>query len=337
HYLYDESAGEFSGFIPDVEAAKSAAKPSPIYTLTSTCDSALTEVKKLTDMSTTSVVFETKQEGVNKTQAVISFASRQSIDKAVIAFFDNCYDLERPSSAKLKSFVDGLREDVTASPTFTYWQENGVNYLDISAPPEDTPFGGGFHFELTELKAEPAAEAQAAAGNGSYFERRNQFGLAYSLCRVDPVVTTTESAGYRFMREDPAYVYPKITDSGYHCTTLSTPNPYIPASSIALKTTTGANSIVSGDSIDGLRGHHDLVFEVEKHNLANNRYPGAIEFRDIANSNMAALTSVTQGIYADKSLVYTPSPAGCVGTCNDFVLSFVPASNVQIQRTTYKP
>jgi hypothetical protein len=216
---------------------------------------------------------------------------------------------------------------------FTYWQDDGVQYLEISAPSEDTPFGGGMHFELSEL----STAAGTADSPASYIERRNQFGLAYSLCRVDPVITKTHSAGYKFMREDPAYAYPAISDTGYFCRMLDVPPQFKPTLSFILKTTTGAGSTISGAGVDGLRGWHDLVYETEKFGLDNERYPGASVFRDIANSNMGALTPVTQGIFADKSLTYTSSPAGCVGTCDDFVLSYVPAPNVQVQRTTYLP
>jgi hypothetical protein len=334
HYLYDQNGGEQSGFIPEVEAAKSATKPNKLYTLTTTCDAAFKDVKERTDMSTTNLIFETAPEGVNKTKAVVSFATRQAINKAVVKFFDSCYDLKQPGAAKLSKFVDGLRQDIAASPTFTYWQEEGVNYLDISAPASDTPFGGSLHFELTGLSSS-AGEQHGATG--SYVERRNQFGLTYSLCRVDPVVTTTQTTGYRFLREDPAYRYPSVTDTGYYCTTLAVPSQFKPTGSMTLRTTTGVKTRIVGASLEGLRGLHDLVYEVEKFNLGNKRYPGPLEFRDIANSNMGGLTGVTQSIFTNKSLVYTPAPSDCVGTCNDFVLSYVPAPNVQVRRTTYKP
>lgn len=335
HYLYDTNAGEFSGFIPAVEAAKSAAAPSPRYTLTTACDTALTDVKRRTDMDTLGLVFEVQEEGINKQQAKVSFSTLQAVDKSVTAFFDSCFDLTRPDAAKLKNFVDARRDNITKSPTFTYWQEDGVDYLDISAPPKDTPFGGTMHFELKDLSNSPAESVPTEAS--SYIERRNQFGLAYSLCRVDPVVTTSLSAGYRFIREDPAYRYPNISDTGYFCTSLMVPSQFTPAASLALRTTTGTPATVSGAGVDGLRGLHDLTYEVEQYNINNKRYPGSTEFRDMANSNMASLTSVTQTAFANKSLVYTPMPEGCVGTCNDFVLSFVPVANVQVRRTTYRP
>lgn len=334
HYLYDQNSGEFSGFIPVVEAAKSAAKPDKRYTFTTACDAALADVKKQTDMNTVGLAFEVRNVGVNKKEALVGFATLRTIDKSVMAFFDSCFDLDQPASAGLKQFVDGRRENVTKSPTFTYWQESGVNYLDVSAPAKDTPFGGELHFELKDLSVLPASDS----GTGSsYVERRNQFGLAYSLCRIDPVVTRTPSDGYRFLREDPGYVYPSVLDTGYYCTTLDVPPQFSPPSSITLVSATGANIPVVGAPVHGLRGLHDLVYEVEKYNLSNKRYPGPTEFRDMASGNMDTLTAVTQAAFADKTLVYTPQPAECVGTCNDFALSFVAAPNVQVQRTTYKP
>jgi hypothetical protein len=334
HYLYDQKGGEMSGFIPAVEAAKSAAKPSKLFTLTTSCDAALADVEQQIDMNTTDLTFELREVGVNKMEANVSFSALQAIDKSVVAFFDSCYDLERPAAAKLKKFVDSRRADVTKSPNFTFWQEDGVNHLEISAPAKDTPFGGTFHFELSGLNSSPAKHQ---GGVGSYVERRNQFGLAYSLCRVEPVVTTTLGAGYRFLREDPAYRYPSVSDTGYYCTTLTVPSQFRPIGSVALRTTTGAKATITGSAVSGLRGFHDLAYEIEQYNINNKRYPGPTEFRDLANSNMASLTSVTQAAFARQTLVYTPSPAGCVGTCNDFVLSFVPAPNVQVQRTTYRP
>ena len=334
NYLYDQNGGEFSGFILAVEAAKSAGKPDPRYTLTTTCDTALAAVKRHTNMTTTGLVFEQKAEGINKTQASVSFSTLQAVDKSVASFFNSCYDLNLPAAAGLKQFVAARRENVTKSPTFTYWQENDVNFLEISAPAKDTPFGGSFHFELTGLSASPVNHD---GNSGSYVERRNQFGLSYSLCRIDPVVTTTQTVGYKFLREDPAYLYPNTSDTGYYCTTLSVPSQFVPVSSTLLKSTTGGSTQVTGPAVDGLRGHHDLVHQIEQYNISNKRYPGPTEFRDMANSNMAGLTSVTQAGFANKTLVYTPMPAGCVGTCNDFVLSFVPATSVQVQRTTYKP
>jgi len=335
YYLYDQNAGELSGFIPAVEAAKSAPTADKRYTLTTACDAALADVKKQTDMNTVGLAFEVQSVGVNKKQATVSFATLRTIDKSVVAFFDNCFDLDQPAALNLKKFVDRRRENVTKSPTFTYWQEGGVNYLDVSAPAKDTPFGGELHFELKDLSSSAADDGGGTAG--SYVERRNQFGLAYSLCRVDPVVMRTPSDGYRFIREDPAYAYPSILDTGYYCSTLDVPPQFFPPSTIALASATGANVSVAGAPVHGLRGLHDLVYEVEKYNLSNKRYPGPIEFRDMASGNMDALTAVTQAAFAAKTLVYTPQPAECVGTCNDFVLSFVAAPNVQVQRTTYKP
>jgi len=336
HYLYDQNGGELSGFVPQVEAVKATppAKPDTRYTLTSDCDTALADVKKLTDMSSTDLAFETKQEGANKMRATVRFSTLQAVDKSVVAFFDKCFDLAQPANAGLKKFVDVRREDVTKSPSFTFWEENGVHYLDVSAPAKDTPFGSELHFELSDLSTSPT---QHTGTTGSYVERRNQFGLAYSLCRVDPVITTSFAAGYRFLYEDPDYAYPAISDSGYYCTTLAVPPQFRPASTITLKPNKGAARAVSGKPIDGLRGLHDLTFEVEQYNIANKRYPGPTEFRDLANSNMGALSSVTQTAFADKSLVYAPTPTGCVGTCKDYALTFVPTTGIQVKRTTYHP
>jgi hypothetical protein len=334
HYLYDEHGSGLSGFIPQVEAAKSATTPDPRFTLTAACDTALKTVKERTEVDTTDLTFEVRQEGVNKRAATVSFAALQAIDKSVIDFFDKCFDLQQPTLASLKQFVDGRREVVTKSPTFIYWQENGVNYLEVSAPPGDTPFGGGLRFELTGLS--PTA-AKHSGTTGSYIERRNQFGLAYSLCRVDPVVTTALTAGYRFLREDAAYGYPGAADTGYYCTTLSVPEQYKPADSQTLPTATGQTAVASGVSIDGLRSLHDLTYQIEQYNLGNKRYPGPTEFRDMVGSNMGALKPAAQAAYTAGSLMYTPSPAGCVGTCNDYVLSFAPTATVQVKRSTYKP
>lgn len=334
HYLYDKNGGEFSGFIPEIEAAKATARPGKRYTLTTTCDAAVEEVKKQTDMNTINLNFEIQELGINKRKAKISFATMQTIDMAVRGFFDSCYDLNHTSNTELKKFVDKLKEDITDSPEFTFWQEAGVQYLDVSAPPENTPFGGGLHFELTKLSSSPSENVETS---GSYVERRNQFGLAYSLCRTDPVVTRTTKDGYRFLREDPAYTYPNAQDTGYYCTTLDVPPQFSPASPINLRSTTGASTPVTGQSLDGLRGLHDLTYEIEKYNADNKRYPGANEFRDMASSNMGSLTAVTQTGFTDKSLMYTALPIGCAGTCNDYVLSFVAAPNVQVRRNTYQP
>src|SRR5690606_31479622 len=122
----------------------------------------------------------------------------------------------------------------------------------------------------------------------------NQFGLAYSLCKTDPVITRVDSDDYVYLREDPNYQYPNVNDTGYYCTTLDVPPQYSPTPRIELKSTTGAVTMVTGSQLDGLRGLHDLVYEIEQYNLANKRYPGAIEFRDMASSNMGSLTAVTQ-------------------------------------------
>ncbi len=334
HYLYDQSGDEFSGFIPDIEAAKAAASPSKRYTLTTRCDAATGEVKKRTDMNTTNLIFEIQDLGINKRKAKISFATMQSIDVAVRDFFDSCYDLSHASNAELKKFVDKLKENITKSPEFTFWQESGIQYLDVSAPPENTPFGGGLHFELTKLRSLPAQNVETS---GSYVERRNQFGLAYSLCRTDPVVTRTIKDGYRFLREDPGYAYPSAQDTGYYCTTLDVPPQFSSVDSINLRSTTGAVIPITGQSLEGLRGLHDLTYEIEKYNADNKRYPGANEFRDMASSNMGSLTAITQRGFTDKSLAYTALPLGCAGTCNDYVLSFVAAPNVQVRRSTYRP
>lgn len=334
HYLYDQNGGAMSGFIPEVDAAKAASSTDKRFTLTTACDSALADVKQKLNMHTTSLMFDIRDMGVNKRQAEISFATRQSIDKAVRTFFDSCYDLNYKPSAALKKFVDGLKQNITTSPKFTYWQEEGVSYLEVAPPDENTPFGGKLHFELTALSTAPA---ELTGANASYIERRNQFGLAYSLCRTDPIITRAVQDGYRFLREDPAYEYPSARDSGYFCTTLSTPRQYTPAKTVSLRSTTGAMVPVTGAAIDGLRGLHDLTYEIEKYNLQNKRYPGPNEFRDMASSNMGDLTLTTQTAFASRSLVYTALPTECEGTCNDFVLSYVAAPNVQIQRSTYRP
>jgi hypothetical protein len=334
HYLYDQHGSGLSGFVPQVEAAKATTTPDPRFTLTTACDAALKNVKERTAITTTGLTFETRQEGVNKRAATVSFSALQAIDKSVNEFFDKCFDLKQPALASLKQFADARRQNVTKSPSFIYWQENGVDYLDVSAPPGDTPFGGGLHFELSSLS--PTA-AKHSGGTGSYVERRNQFGLAYSLCRVDPVVTTTLAAGYQFLHEDAAYAYPGAADTGYYCSTLSVPGQYKPASVHTLQNATGKAVAISGAAIDGLRSLHDLTYQIEQYNINNERYPGPTEFRDMVGSNMGALTSTAQTAFAAGSLVYTPLPAGCVGTCNDYALSYVPAANVQVKRSTYKP
>lgn len=334
HYLYDQHGGEFSGFVPAVEAAKSSPRPDKRYTLTTACDSALAAVKKQTDMNTVGLKLEIQSLGINKKEAKVSFTTLREVDKSVTTFFDNCFDLDLPAVASLKQFVDKRKQDVTKSPTFTFWNEGGANYLDVSAPTEDTPFGGELHFELTSLSSSPSSDV---GKGGSYVERRNQFGLTYSLCRVDPVITRAESYGYRFLREDPAYEYPNILDTGYYCSTLDVPPQFSPPSTITLPSTTGVSVPIVGGSIHGLRGLHDLVNKIEDYNISNERYPGPIEFRDMASGNMDSLTDVTKAAFVAKSLVYSPLPLECVGTCNDYALSFVPARNVQVQRDTYKP
>jgi len=332
NYLYEASGDNLSGFIPDVETAKAASSRDKRYTLTTSCDSALSEVKKRTDMNTSSLSFEITGQGINKQKAKINFSTMESIDKSISTFFDNCYDLNSEANAELKKFVEKQKKDVTTSPEFYFWQENGVNYLEVGGLPENTPFDGGLYFELTKLSTSPA---EITGTTAPYLLRRNQFALALSLCRTDPVVTRGEKEGYRFLLEDPEYSYPDRKDTGYYCTTLKVPPQYVLPKSISLKSTTGSVSEITATAIDGLRGFHDLAYEIERFNLENKRFPGSIEFRDMASSSMGSLTAVTQARFLDRSLSYTALPSTCTSTCSDFALGFVVVPNVQLQRSTY--
>jgi hypothetical protein len=150
-------------------------------------------------------------------------------------------------------------------------------------------------------------------------------------------VTTSLQAGYRFLRDDPSYRYPNIDDTGYYCTTLAVPSQFAPVASLTLKNTTGTNVSVPKEGVEGLRGFHDAAYEIEQYNLRSKRYPGPTEFRDIASSNLGALTAVTQAAFNAKKLVYSPTPAECVGTCTAYALSFESQSAVQVRTATYAP
>lgn len=333
HFLYDEngSIGK-SGFVPEVEAAKKAAKPDRRFTLTSACDAALAAVKEKTALTTTNLQFEQSSDGIQKRKATIAFSSLEQSDAAVTAFLEACYDASNAANKSVVALVEERKQNVTKSPEFTFWQEGAVSIVEVGAPASDTPFGGSLRFEMSELNS---TAKQMTGAVGSYVERRNQFGLAYSLCRTDPVVTTELAAGYRFLREDPSYRYPSSDDSGYYCSTLSVPDQFVALPRMTLKDTTGKNVVVEKSGIDGLRGFHDLAYEVERYNLQNKRYPGPTEFRDIATTNLQELTTVTQQIFNSKKLQYAPTPTGCVGTCSDFVLSYEPLANAQLRRSAY--
>lgn len=331
HYLYDVNSG--SGFIPAVEAAKANPTPAKFFNLGTTCDGALKAIKEKTDISTTNTSFELSQDGIGRIGAQMSFASRQAIDKAVVAFFDKCYHLDMPEAASMKTFVGTLREDVTASPTFTYGEEEGVRFVEISAPSSDTTFGGKMRFELSNLSINTK---ELSGETSAYVERRNQFGLAYHLCRIDPVVTRTADLGYRYLREDLAYTYPATADTGYYCTTTAVPSQFSAATSAVLKpAAAGGDKTVTGVQAQGLQAFRDLAYQIEQYNVSNKRYPGPTEFRDLATGGSGGLVAVIQENLRQASLVYTPRPAGCVGTCNDFMLSFTPVTGVQLSRSMY--
>ncbi|GEM_PF-4207346 len=334
YYLYDQQGGALSGFIPEIENAKASNSNDKRFTLNTACDAALSEVKKQTNMSTTSLLFDVKNTSLTRQEVTVSFATRQSIDTSVRAFFDKCYELSNKDNADLANFVNKLKENTTKSPDFVLGQENGVDFIEVNLDNANSPFGGNLRFELTKLSK---TLIKRTGSVGSYLERRNQFGLAYSICRVDPVVTKSTKEGYRYFSEDQDYTFPSKVDTGYYCRTLDVPPQYLPASSVTLKSSTSAAVRVPVELLDSLRGTHDLIYEIERFNRDNKRYPSSSEFNDMVSSTMGSLTAVTHARFEDKSLSYTALPTGCAGTCNDYALGYTVVPNVQIRRSTYLP
>jgi len=335
-YLYDTNAGNAGGFIPSIEAAKADSKKAEankLITMNEACHTALDGVKKKTgkNLTTTSLRFDSKVVGV-RTEMTVSFASRQDIDRAVIAFFDNCFNFDQAGGETYKALVDALKENTTKSPTFAYWQEDGADLMTISPAGDNLALKSDLNFVFTELNA---VSAQREGETSSFVEKRNAFGLAYSVCRVSPVVTTDVGFTYAFMPEDDKYKKPSEVDAGYLCTTLNVPPQYKAPISMTITYPGGIKSDAVGGVVDGFRSQHDLVFQAERFNLSNKRYPGPTEFNNLASNNMQSLTGVAQGLIKGKTLVFTSDPAGCVGDCKGYSLTYSPQANLKLERKTY--
>jgi len=320
--------------IEDAKVDPKKAEANKLIKLGDVCDTALDGVKSKTgsNLTTTGLRFDVKQSGV-RTEATVSFSSRQDIDRAVIAFFDNCFDFSLPSGESYKAFVDQLKESTTKSPTFAYWQENGKDYMTISPAGDNLALKSDLKFEFTSLNS---VSSEKSGETSSFVEKRNAFGLAYSLCRVHPVVATDIGFTYSFLQEDEKYKRPSEVDAGYYCTTLSVSPQYKAPANMTVTYVTGVKAVAAQSSIDAFRSQHDMAYQIEKFNMTNKRYPGPTEFTDLSNNNMAKLTGVTQGLLKGKSLVYAPAPKSCVGDCTSYSLTLSPQATLTIERKNYQ-
>ena len=195
--------------------------------------------------------------------------------------------------------------------------------------PADVPFAGDLSFELSEFNTVQSGRTGETA---PYAERRNQYGLAYSYCRVEPVVTTTIKAGYRFLLEDIAYGYPAETDSGYYCTTAQVPSEFAVAEQMTLKLDNALVQQVDKAKMPSLKATHDLEHQTERYQQENKRYPNLSEFTDMANNNLGDLAAAAQQSLKDDTLRYVAEPTQCIGDCSAYTLTYQYAPDFRIIR-----
>lgn len=335
HYLNDVNLEK--GFIPTVEAARDnpqVAAANKALRLGRDCNAALSELKGKIDGNmqiTDGLEFDLSREGI-RTKAVVAFSSRQSIDASIVRFLENCYDHKAPEAEFYKTFTESLKHNVTSSPTFITWEQGGKYIVEVRDMPESDTFGGTFTFELSGFNQATTAKTDETA---SYAERRNEYGLAYSHCRVEPAVTTTIEEGYRFLMEDTAYGYPVQEHSGYYCTTTEVPSEFAIAQKMTLKLDNALIKQVDKKKFPRLQAVHDLEHYVERYNQQNKRYPNNSEFTDLVNSSLSSLTVDAQAALTDKTLRYIAEPAQCVGDCTSYALTYQYAPNFRIARYTY--
>jgi hypothetical protein len=334
-YLYDQNA-TVGGYIADVQAGqKDAAKATAMaITPTEACDGALADVLSKTgsNMTTRSLFFDYSKDGF-RTKATVSYASRQTVDRSVRVFFEKCYNLESPLAATQKLLAAGLKENTTKSPTFVYWTENGKLNLVIE-PELDTFSKSEIKFEFSDLNAVTGSREGETA---SFMEKRNLYGLTYSLCRVPPVMASNSGSGYVFLPEDAAYKYPADTDSVYYCITSSVSSEYKQPVSMAVKYVDGITTTATGAAINDFRVLHDLQYQIEKFNSANKRYPSPNEYNDLVNNNMEKLKAPAQQLAKSKALVYTSTPTECIGNCDDYFIDLLPQAGLKLHYRAYEP
>lgn len=334
-YLYDQNS-TVGGYIAAVQAGQKDTQKATAAAITATenCDAALADVMSKTgpNMTTRSLFFDYSQEGLRK-KATVSYASRQTLDRSVRNFFEKCYNLESPAAAIQKTLVEKLKENTTKSPSFIYWTENGKLNLVIE-PDLDTIGKAELKFELSDLNA---VSGTKEGETSSFIEKRNMYGLTYSLCRVPPVVASNTPNGYVFLPQDEAYKYPADTDSVYYCTTQGVSGQYQPPATMNVKYDSGVIATATGGAIPDLRAMHDIQYQIERFNSANKRYPSSNEFNDLINNNMEKLTNVAQGLARGKLVAYTPAPGECVGNCNDYSLAFSPQTGLKLGFAAYEP
>ncbi len=332
-YGYLTDANLPQGFIPVVEQARDnpeLAANNKALRLGRDCNAALSELRTKigSNMTTTSLDFSFSEEGIRR-KAEVSFSSRQSIDNSVIRFLENCFDQTKKEAAFYKDLTDKLRDNVTPSPVFSYWTENSKYYLEISNLDKDTVFSEGLKLELEKLNE---ATTDKTGETASFTERRNQFGLAYSICQVPPISITSIKEGYRFLPEDTSYEFPVSKHAGYFCDTRSVPAEFKPAANVTLRLENGLTNKIPDNKIQDLRAYHDLRYEVEKYKMENNRYPNSSEFTELADNNMGELISTSQNLLRSRLIQYRPEPNQCVGDCSKYQLTFNLAPNFRLIR-----
>lgn len=335
HYLNDVNLEK--GFIPTVEAARDnpqLAAGNKALRLGRDCNAALSELKAKIDdkmQITDGLEFDLSREGI-RTKAVVAYSSRQSIDASIVRFLENCYDHKQPEAEFYKSFTESLKQNVTSSPTFITWEQGGKHIVEVRDMPESDTFGGTFTFELSGFNQATTARTDEIA---SYAERRNEYGLAYSYCRVEPAITTTIASGYRFLMEDTLYGYPEQAHTGYYCTTTEVPSEYEAAKKMTLKLDNALVKQVDAKKLTRLKAIHDLEHHIERYHQTNERYPNNSEFVDLVNSSLGGQTVDAQSALKDKTLNYVAEPASCVGDCTDYTLTYQYDPKFRISRYPY--
>ncbi len=336
NYLFDK-VQTVGGFVPLIEAAKQDISKIPessqrILKLGPLCDAALAGVKAKTgsNIQTTSLKFDRHRDGI-KTFASVDHASLQEIDQTAISLLENCFDLTQASSVDYQALVDKLKEETTKSPEFLYWQDGAKSYLEVNVARNEEELRSNLRFELTALNS---LNSQPNGQTAAFNERRNLFGLAYSLCRSEPVITSDKS--YRFISEDTLYSFPLAKDTGYYCTTRVVPSQYTKAATLALSLSTGKTITVNGTDADNLRAFHDLRHLIERFKLDNKRYPNQAEFGNLVGNNLGDLSINMQATIKAKIVTYTNLPTNCTNNCDDYVLIYNFGQQAQLLRRAYE-
>jgi hypothetical protein len=284
-------------------------------TLGAACDKAYARALSLSSgmaLSTANMTVGVKRDGETYTVQLDNGKFRQA-HAALEEMIGACYDYD-PTDQILNNLLPGLAQQSDVASHITY-RKLDDNRWRIEIP---QPEAEAFTLTVWDLSDRPLAQDSVAIS--SYARKISQYGIAYDLCRLPPVMTSDFGRSYDFMPESGTYSLPTLFYSGYYCAPSLVPQGYS-ASSFYLKDGKESVAYITDTNLTRLQTVVQLRHVAEEHYLTHGYYPSWAElFRSVQGDEYFA-SALRQELRVER-IAYRPLPDGCSGkSCQDFEAS----------------